>query len=269
MAEFGLPRILQSGIAVCRGMARAGRESARAARSRNPDAIRRASAHCDAGCAYGARRRLARDCLVALALCLGVSGAQAQVVSTRIWPAKDYTRVTLESKAELKFQMFAVKDPERLVLDIEGLEIGPALTELHGKVAEGDPYIDKLRVGRNRPGVVRVVIDLKAEVKPQLFTLKPVGEYGHRLVLDLYPLVPIDPLAALIEADGKLPKVDERRFVDPVPASPPPAAPARPKVARLATIVIDPGHGGEDPGARGRLGSREKDVTLTIAKRLK
>jgi len=165
--------------------------------------------------------------------------------------------------------MFAVKDPERLVLDIEGLEIGPALTELHGKVAEGDPYIDKLRVGRNRPGVVRVVIDLKAEVKPQLFTLKPVGEYGHRLVLDLYPLVPIDPLAALIEADGKLPKVDERRFVDPVPASPPPAAPARPKVARLATIVIDPGHGGEDPGARGRLGSREKDVTLTIAKRLK
>jgi len=165
--------------------------------------------------------------------------------------------------------MFAVKDPERLVLDIEGLEIGPALTELHGKVAEGDPYIDKLRVGRNRPGVVRLVIDLKAEVKPQLFTLKPVGEYGHRLVLDLYPLVPIDPLAALIEADGKLPKVDERRFVDPVPASPPPAAPARPKVARLATIVIDPGHGGEDPGARGRLGSREKDVTLTIAKRLK
>jgi N-acetylmuramoyl-L-alanine amidase len=165
--------------------------------------------------------------------------------------------------------MFAVKDPERLVLDIEGLEIGPALTELHGKVAEGDPYIDKLRVGRNRPGVVRLVIDLKAEVKPQLFTLKPVGEYGHRLVLDLYPLVPIDPLAALIGADGKLPKVDERRFVDPVPASPPPAAPVRPKVARLATIVIDPGHGGEDPGARGRLGSREKDVTLTIAKRLK
>jgi N-acetylmuramoyl-L-alanine amidase len=205
------------------------------------------------------RRRLAGGCLVALALCLGVAGAQAQIVSTRIWPAKDYTRVTLETKAEIKFQLFSVKDPERLVLDLEGVELGPALAELHGKVALGDPYIDKLRVGRNRPGVVRLVIDLKAEVKPQLFTLKPVGEYGHRLVLDLYPVVAPDPLAALIEAEGKLPRTEKA----PVPV------PDRPKVARLATIVIDAGHGGEDPGARGRLGSREKDITLTIAVRLK
>ncbi|MEK6245224.1 MAG: N-acetylmuramoyl-L-alanine amidase [Pseudomonadota bacterium] len=194
-----------------------------------------------------------------MALFLSAACAQAQVVSTRIWPAKDYTRVTLETKVEIKFQLFSVKDPERLVLDLEGVEIGPALTELHGKVATGDPYIDKLRVGRNRPGVVRVVIDLKAEVKPQVFTLKPAGEYGHRLVLDLYPVVAPDPLAALIEADGKLPRVEK----EPAPI------PDRPKVARLATIVIDPGHGGEDPGARGRLGSREKDITLTIARRLK
>jgi N-acetylmuramoyl-L-alanine amidase len=194
-----------------------------------------------------------------LALFFGVAGAQAQVVSTRIWPAKDYTRVTLETKTEIKFQLFSVKDPERLVLDIEGVEIGPALAELQGKVVTGDPYIDKLRVGRNRPGVVRLVIDLKAEVKPQLFTLKPVGEYGHRLVLDLYPVVAPDPLEALIEAQGKLAKSEQA----------PAPVPARPKVARLATIVIDPGHGGEDPGARGRLGSREKDITLTIARRLK
>ena len=269
MADFWVPRTLQPGVALHRGVAGESGELAGTPGPRSQALVQLSIAHRGADRAVGAGRSLARDGLVALAFFLGVSGAQAQVVSTRIWPAKDYTRVTLESKAELKYQLFSVKDPERLVLDIEGLEIGPALTELHGKVAEGDPYIDKLRVGRNRPGVVRLVIDLKAEVKPQLFTLKPVGEYGHRLVLDLYPLVPIDPLAALIEADGKLPKVDERRFVDPVPASPPPAAPARPKVARLATIVIDPGHGGEDPGARGRLGSREKDVTLTIAKRLK
>src|SRR6185295_18167970 len=105
---------------------------------------------------------------------------------------------------EIKYQLFSVKNPERLVLDLEGVDFGPALAELNNQVATGDPYIDKLRVGRNRPGVVRVVLDLKAEVKPQVFTLKPVAEYGHRLVLDIYPMVPVDPLAALIEADAKL-----------------------------------------------------------------
>ncbi|MBI1943555.1 MAG: N-acetylmuramoyl-L-alanine amidase [Betaproteobacteria bacterium] len=207
---------------------------------------------------------MARCGLAALALLLSaawaqaqVASAQAQITSTRIWPARDYTRVTLESRSELKFTVFAVKSPERLVLDLEGVELGAALAELDGKVATGDPYIDKLRVARNRPGVVRLVLDLKTEVKPQVFTLKPIADYGHRLVLDLYPVVPPDPLAALIEADGKLPKAGE-------------ASPAeKPKVARLATIVIDAGHGGEDPGALGRLGSREKDITLTIAKRLK
>ena len=198
---------------------------------------------------------------------LAATSAQAQILSTRIWPAKDYTRVTFESRSEIRFQLFAVKDPERLVLDLEGVDYSPALAELQGKVAEGDPYIDKLRVGRNRPGVLRVVLDLKAEVKPQVFTLKPVGEYGHRLVLDIYPTVPPDPLAALIESGGKLPLPQEPR----PDAAEKPAAPGadKPKVARLATIVIDPGHGGEDPGARGRLGSREKDITLMIGKRLK
>ena len=263
MAEFWVPRALQPRIALHRGMAGASRGSACAAGPRNPAAIRRSRTQRDAAGALGAGRSLAGDCLVALALFLGAACAQAQVVSTRIWPAKDYTRVTLETKTQIKFQLFVVKNPERLVLDLEGAELTPALAELDGKVATGDPYIDKLRVGRNRPGVVRVVIDLKSEVKPQVFMLKPVGEYGHRLVLDLYPVVAPDPLAALIEADGKLPKKDEKAEKEPVPIA------GKPKVARLATIVIDAGHGGEDPGARGRLGSREKDITLTIAKRLK
>ena len=194
--------------------------------------------------------------LAALAL-----AAQAQIVSTRIWPAKDYTRVTLESKTEIKFSVFGVKNPERLVVDLEGVELGPALAELDGQVATGDPYIEKLRVARNRPGVVRLVLDLKAEVKPQVFTLKPFAEYGHRLVLDLYPLVAPDPLAALIEQSNKA--------VPPAVEKLPGKTPEKPKVVRLATIVIDAGHGGEDPGARGRLGSREKDITLLIAQRLK
>jgi len=127
-------------------------------------------------------------------------------------------------------------------------------------VAAGDPYIASLRVARNRPGVTRVVLDLKAEVKPQVFTLKPIADYGHRLVLDLYPVVAPDPLAALLELDGKI--------IGSAPEHPR-AQGAKPKVARLATIVIDAGHGGEDPGARGRRGSHEKNITLMIARRLK
>ena len=130
------------------------------------------------------------------------------------------------------------------MIDLETDELPPALEELAAKVAAEDPYIKGLRVARNRPGVVRVVLDLKADVKPQLFTLAPIAEYGHRLVLDIHPAVPVDPLAALLEQTQK-------------------------EKQRLATIVIDAGHGGEDPGALGRHGSREKDITLGIARRLK
>ena len=151
--------------------------------------------------------------------------------------------------------MFAVKSPERLVLDLE-TEMTPALAELDGKVVADDPYIKGLRAARNRPGVVRVVLDLKTEVKPQVFTLAPIAEYGHRLVLDIYPAVPVDPLAALIEETRKTDELRKERN-------------EQPKVARLATIVIDAGHGGEDPGAVGRHGTREKNVTLAIARRLK
>jgi len=180
--------------------------------------------------------------------------AEAQVLSSRIWPARDYTRLTLESRDEIKFTLFGVKDPARLVLDLELAELSPALLELNTKVAADDPYVQGLRVAHNRPGVVRLVLDLKAEVKPQVFTLKPIAEYGHRLVLDLYPMVPLDPLTALIEEAQKPKALDKSK------AS---------RVARLAIIVIDAGHGGEDPGATGRHGSREKNITLTIARRLK
>jgi len=151
-------------------------------------------------------------------------------------------------KQEVKSSLFAVKDPERLVLELETDDLPAALAELPNGLSAEDPYVKGMRVARNRPGVVRVVLDLKQEVKPQVFTLKPVGEYGYRLVLDLHPLVPVDPLAQLIEETSR-----EKAS----------------SVARLATIVIDPGHGGEDPGAIGRRGSREKDITLIIARRLK
>jgi N-acetylmuramoyl-L-alanine amidase len=182
-----------------------------------------------------------------------VASAEAQVVAARIWPARDYTRLTIESKEEIQYAIFSVKDPERVVIDLETSEVSPALAELADKVNADDPYVHGLRVARNRPGVIRLVLHLKGEVKPQIFHLPPVADYGHRLVLDLHPLVAVDPLALLIEEMQKRP----------------PAPPAKPGVARLATIVIDAGHGGEDPGAIGRRGSREKDITLTIARRLK
>jgi N-acetylmuramoyl-L-alanine amidase len=195
---------------------------------------------------------LAVRLVVYVLLVFHVTASEAQVLSTRIWPARDYTRLTLESREAIQYTIFSVKDPERLVLDLETNDLSAALAELNGKVAGDDPYIQGLRVGRNRPGVIRLVLDLKAEVKPQIFTLPPIADYGHRLVLDIHPLVAVDPLALLIE------EAQQR-----------PTPPVKPGVARMATIVIDAGHGGEDPGAIGRRGSREKDITLVIAKRLK
>jgi N-acetylmuramoyl-L-alanine amidase len=230
-------------------MAGAGRDVARPARSRFGPGICRRRTPGDIAIALARWRRLAVVLLVSF-----IASAEAQVLSSRIWPARDYTRLTLESRDEIKFTLFGVKDPERLVLDLELAELSPALVELNAKVAADDPYVQGLRVAHNRPGVVRLVLDLKAEVKPQVFTLKPIAEYGHRLVLDLYPMVPLDPLAALIEESEK-PKAPEKSKTS--------------RVSRLAIIVIDAGHGGEDPGATGRHGSREKNITLTIARRLK
>ena len=249
---------------MCGRVARAGRGPARAARPRVAAGFFGSRAPGSPDAADGSRPRLARRCLEALVAGLIAlpllyfappAFAQEQIVAARLWPAPDYTRLTLESKHPIKFKLFSVKDPDRLVLDLEGVDLGPALQELQSKVSADDPYIQSLRVARNRQDVVRVVLDLKAEVKPQVFALKPIAEYGDRLVLDVYPAHPKDPLLALIESDGKL-----------APARPGSSEPA---VTRLATVVIDPGHGGEDPGAKGRHGTYEKNVTLMIGRRLK
>ncbi|HEY0846868.1 MAG TPA: N-acetylmuramoyl-L-alanine amidase [Noviherbaspirillum sp.] len=207
----------------------------------------------------------------------------AQILAVRVWPAADYTRVTLENDSDLKATHFIVKDPERLVVDIEGLELNPTLKQLVAKIQSNDPYIKQVRVGQNRPNVVRLVFDLKEEVNPQVFTLAPIGEYRHRLIFDLYPVNPPDPIAALIEK-GEWSKPDAAPPLAEAKPDPMPATQAHPEVqtakgdprddkplslTRMITIALDPGHGGEDPGAIGRGGSREKDVVLSIAKRLK
>ncbi len=197
------------------------------------------------------------------------------ILAVRVWPAADYTRITLEQNQDVKYTHLLVKDPHRLVVDLEGIEFNAVLQSLPSKILDSDPYIKLIRAGRNRPGVVRLVIDLKAEIKPQVFALKPIGEYGHRLVLDLYPVQEIDPLMALLEQpnERKLKSENEIRLDDRPNRATTPDVPRKPtdppQIDRMVTIVLDPGHGGEDPGAVGHGGSYEKNVTLEVARRLK
>jgi N-acetylmuramoyl-L-alanine amidase len=210
------------------------------------------------------RRDVLKFAAASLTLLVTRVGAAAQpsILAVRVWPAPDYTRVTLESEQPIKYSQMLVKDPERLVEDLEGIEFNSVLSSLPSKILASDPQIKLIRAGRNKPGVVRLVIELKTEVKPQAFTLAPVGEYGHRLVLDLYPAEAPDPLMALLQK-SEVPTASAGHGDKPV------AAVEKGSIARLVTIMLDPGHGGEDPGAIGRGGSREKDVTLSIGRRLK
>ncbi len=195
------------------------------------------------------------------------------ILAVRVWPALDYTRVAIEHSEPLKYTHFTVENPDRLVVDLEGIEFNSVLEGLANKIAPDDPNIKLLRAGRYKPGVVRLVMELKNKVKPQVFVLPPVGEYGHRLVLDVYPLEPPDPLLMLLErnetmlsemgvqiekAPGKNTEIKAEK-----------PRQGKPVVDRMVTITLDPGHGGEDPGAVGAAGSYEKNVTLAVAKRLK
>lgn len=250
----------------------------------------------------------------------------ATIVAVRVWPAPEYSRVTLESDTPLVAKQFFVASPPRLAVDIEGIDLNPALKDLVAKVRPDDPNIKAIRVGQNAPNVVRLVIDLKQEAVPQVFTLQPVAAYQHRLVFDLYPAKAVDPMEALIserlrdagpqtaqshqpamgsgvppEADplGDLiaqhgnkpaPGVPAKPAPAPAPATPPsvvataPTAPVTPppepapakrpvgptvataqRTDRIIIVALDPGHGGEDPGAIGPGGTREKDVVLRIA----
>ncbi|MDK2123536.1 N-acetylmuramoyl-L-alanine amidase [Parachitinimonas caeni] len=245
------------------------------------------------------RRQLLRGAVATWMLSVSsVAQAAATVVAVRVWPAKAYTRVTLESNAPLSFNQFLVKDPERLVVDLDGIDWNNELANLATKVGNDDPYIRQLRAGRYKPGTVRLVLDLKAEVKPQVFTLEPFAEYKHRLVIDLYPVKQDDPLLALLQDESKEGPALKLDRNEPKPRNDKPAdkadkpepaekaekaeKPEKPEkgeseknrgnkleVTRLVTIVIDPGHGGEDPGAVGKGGSFEKNVTLAIGSKLK
>ncbi len=254
-------------------------------------------------------RRQALRQMGTLVLTLGAAEIAwgAAIVAVRVWPADEYSRVTIESDQPLAARQFLTDNPPRVVIDIDQLLLSPALRELVGKVQPDDPFIAGVRIGQNQPRVVRLVIDLKQPVAPQQFTLAPVASYQHRLVLDLYPVEARDPLLELIrdreaasaqasqhikDALGEfIGRIDQRPPVVAAPAplpqpgpraeapvvaiSPAPHPPEllnadeQRRIDRLVVVAIDPGHGGEDPGAIGPSGLQEKDVVLAVALKLR
>ncbi len=291
------------------------------------------------------RRHLLKAGSLVLSLGLHELAHGAAILAVRVWPAKDYTRVTIESDNALSTQTQFVANPPRLAVDIEGIELNPALRELVGKVRSDDPYITGVRVGQFTPTTVRLVLDLRTMVQPQVFQLVPIqsgqAQYQHRLVLDLYPTEAADPLEALIAermpkampekpiakssaadplGDWMAQQTSPTRTPIPTPAAPmtkhepasaqpttpassgphvgassgeptglhsptpradshsnspagpssaPSPTPEPPAMLRYVVVALDPGHGGEDPGALGPRGTREKDVVLQIALRLR
>ncbi|MFZ1767538.1 MAG: N-acetylmuramoyl-L-alanine amidase [Candidatus Nitrotoga sp.] len=232
--------------------------------------------------------------LIIFGLLLWVPRVQAAIAisSARVWPALEYTRLTLESANPIHYELFSIRNPDRLVIDLKDVEINGPLNELVGKIRSDDPYIKSVRVARFKPGITRLVFDLKSQVKPQLFNLMPVAKYNHRLVLDIYPAVPLDPMIALLQEEpathtleststtvNQLPQESEskkNKMAGAQTISPPSitqkksASHRRPEMsARTLIIAIDAGHGGEDSGAKGYNDTYEKNVTLAIARKLK
>ncbi len=269
------------------------------------------------------RRQLLQSGAVVLLLGAHHLARGATILAVRVWPAPDYSRVTIEADSLLAFSQTFVPNPPRLAVDVRGIDLNPALKELVAKVGANDPTISGIRIGQFGPGVVRLVVDLKQSVAPQVFTLPPVAAYQHRLVFDLYPTQVADPLETLIaerlqeaptaaaespmagDALGDLIANRSQQATTPKPVlrpgspSSPPSnttnsiassagntrargqksiinsspqvmqAPAPSATDRLIIIALDAGHGGEDPGAIGPGGTREKDVVLRLAHRMR
>ncbi len=237
-------------------------------------------------------RRSALQQAGAVALSFGVHGmaraageTAASIIAVRVWPAEAYTRVTIESDAPLTTVHSKLSDPPRLSIDIDGLALSQPLKDLVSKVRADDPFIGGVRVGQFKTRVVRLVLDLKQAADPQVFTLQPVAAYKHRLVFDLYPAVEKDPLLALLREKAVVPPGTGSHPNASASSDPlgeviaraegrsnrptlPNEEPER-KVDRLIVVALDPGHGGEDPGAIGPTGLREKDVVLAIALQLR
>ena len=212
------------------------------------------------------RRRLLQGAGALFMLSVTRTGlaASQHIVAVRIWPSSTYSRVTLESNVPLKYKQFTLSHPDRLVIDIENMHINPVLKGVDKLVRVDDPFIKTARVGQFDANTVRLVLELKRSTAPKTFTLAPVAGIKHRLVVDLYPNQQSreeDPLLALLQDYNQ----GDLERDQPVQA----ALPGKAGRDRPIIIMIDPGHGGEDPGAHGKYKTREKDIVLKIGRYLK
>jgi len=193
--------------------------------------------------------------------------AKDNVIATRIWPSAEYTRVTIESDKPIQNDQMILQNPERIVIDLKDTHLESTIEALTSQLDDTDPSIKSIRVGQFNPKITRIVIDLKRSAKVKIFTLKPIDPYKHRLVIDVYP-DDFDSLAALLQQldseTNKPSKVNEindaKDAIDEAIRKP---------VIDPIIVAIDAGHGGEDPGARGKRGTKEKVITLQIAQKLK
>ena len=188
-------------------------------------------------------------CLMALS----VRAAAVNVENIRTWPAPDHTRIVLDVDRPVEYALFVLRDPDRVVIDLRGARLLKGVPNAR----PGDRMLARIRAAqrkrseaRARNGVrsdLRVVLDMKQRARPKSFLLKPNRKYGHRLVIDVYPVG-----GGAQETTARVPTAEDA-----------------PATQRDVVVAVDAGHGGEDPGAVTRSGLREKDVVLAIARALK
>ncbi|AXY42113.1 N-acetylmuramoyl-L-alanine amidase [Halomonas alkalicola] len=218
---------------------------------------------------------LLRGLLAATLLWLPLAGLKAaEVENVRLWAAPDHARLVFDLASPTQANIFALDNPRRLVIDLDDSRMA---ADLAGIDLAGSA-ISRIRSGTRDGNGLRVVLELERDVEPRHFTLAPNDQYGHRLVVDLeYPgesavQDPIDPIEAMIrEQEIAANRARAESSGAPAQVSPEPAVAlqqAQPHPRRDIIIAIDPGHGGEDPGAIGPGGTREKDVVMQISRRL-
>jgi len=197
--------------------------------------------------------------LVGFLIFMPLSHADQLIKAVRIWPSPVYTRIVIESPAPIVHHLFTLQSPLRIVLDLHDVRLQGPLERLSEAIHADNPDIAAIRVARFNPDTVRVVMVLKHPVEPVLANLAPVSDYGYRLILDIYPKLPIDAIARFA-----LPQASKPRFQTHInsPVS------HKTLLSHEIIVAVDPGHGGEDPGAHGVNGTLEKNVTLAIGRKL-